>query len=85
MIVIRKILTQTCKVYCPANELIGEVNEHEFNDVRAQIKEQKLEGYYAIFDLKDGEYRFNIDSNGRSNDWTDETFGEFERICRRLL
>lgn len=48
MIQVRIIHPQQVHLYNPEGKCIGLVNEFEFNDVRIQIAEQKLEGYYVV-------------------------------------
>ena len=40
---------------------IGYVNEYEFNDLRIQIKDDKIEGYWVFSDDKE----YHIFNNGR--------------------
>ena len=49
-------------IFTPKGELIGVVtNEEEFVDIRAQIAEQELEGYYIIYKNE----KFVIQKTGR--------------------
>lgn len=74
MLEIKKIKPPYCNLYSPEGKRLGRLNEYQFHDIRVQIKQQKLEGYYCIFNTPEGEHRFEIDSDGRSNDWNDYTF-----------
>lgn len=47
-----------------------DVNYFEFNEVRIQIKNNKLTGYYVCFDSK----FYPIDTNGRVKDWPSDMF-----------
>lgn len=58
---INKIEPQIVEFYDPNDNLIGTVNEYEFNDVRIQICKEKAKGYYFMFDGN----RMDIDENGR--------------------
>lgn len=65
MIKINKITPPTLDVYTSNGELIGEVNEYEFLDIRVQIKKLQLSGYYLIFKGK----KVRIDRNGELEDY----------------
>lgn len=81
MIKVNKITPQTVELFNPQDESMGFINEYEFNDVRIQIKEQKAEGYYCMFN---GE-RFNINKDGRSQDWFEGFFDLIEQQMSKLL
>lgn len=50
-IVIRDIQNPSVKIYNPDGTLLCDTNnELVFNDIRIQIKDQKLTGYYLIFE-----------------------------------
>ena len=66
MIKINKIPAPTVDLYSPIGHLLGTVNEYEFNDVRIQIMESQLEGYYIV-DASGA--CFYIDKNGRLPLW----------------
>lgn len=81
MITINKIIPQTVALFSPDGTFIGDVNEYEFNDVRIQIKKEQAEGYYCMFNDK----RFNINKDGRSNDWFEGFFDLFEKQLREII
>lgn len=55
-----------CSLYDPEGNCLGIINTSVIlNDVRLQIKRQKLEGYYILFE----NHRIDICSNGRMNSW----------------
>lgn len=86
MVIVKKIEPPTCKMYDPNHNFLGVVNEYEFFDIRVQIKEQQLEGYYAIFTLdSDHDYHLSIDKDGRSNDWTKGTFDMIDNYLMKLI
>lgn len=63
---IRCIRNKPVKIFNPDGTLLCETdNDLQFNDIRIQIKDQKLEGYYLEFE---GE-RSNIDSDGGVCNW----------------
>jgi hypothetical protein len=63
MINVKKIDPQLVSVYDPDDQLLGLLNEYEFNDLRAQIAEQEVEGYKVFFE----DEIIEIDKNGRYN------------------
>lgn len=71
---IKKIKPPFCTLYSPDGKRLGRINEYQFHDIRVQIKNGKLEGYYCVFNTPDGKHRFEIDSDGRSSDWNYYTF-----------
>ncbi len=81
MIKINKIEPQVVELYSPDGTLMGLINEYEFNDIRVQIKNEQAEGYYCMFEGR----RFNIDKNGRSNDWWEGFFSTIEYQLMNLL
>lgn len=82
MIEIIKIEESKCELYDSEDNLIGVIdNELTFNDVRAQIKEQQLEGYYIVYKG----VRKDIDKDGRIAVWEEGFFDAFQKILFRLL
>lgn len=65
MIHIKKYEVQTVEHFDKCGNSLGFLNEHECNDLRCQIAEQKVSGYYLVFDG----VKIHIDTNGRINDW----------------
>ena len=65
MIIVNKIVPQTVEVFDNNDRSLGILNEYEFNDLRAQIAEQKVTGYYIMFDG----FKTNIASNGKLVYW----------------
>jgi len=67
MIKINTITEPVCSLFGPNDELIGEISSlFSLNDVRIQIMQQKLKGYYIIT----GKYeRIEIDKNGNLDWW----------------
>lgn len=49
MIQINKIKPFKCKAYSPEGKYLGLLNEYEFNDLRIQIRKEKIIGYYMKF------------------------------------
>lgn len=66
MIKFKEIPAPTCEVYGPDDKMIGgrPLNEYEFNEVRFQIVDQGLEGYYAQFSKNGVLIRSHINEYG---------------------
>jgi hypothetical protein len=76
---ITKITPETVNIYHDEYGFIGEANEYEFNDLRIQIMNNKVEGYYVL----KGDVRYYINNEGRLADWA--FFGLYEDQLRQLL
>lgn len=82
-----KIKEEGCLLYGPEGDnegsvLIGEIkNELAFLDVRGQIAEQKLAGYFIVFQ---GE-RYYIDETGRLPDYPEDLFPSFLNLIEKLI
>jgi hypothetical protein len=70
MIKINKISPQTVEVFDNNEQSLGFVNEWEFNDLRIQIAEQNISGYFIIFNGK----RTIIEENGEILNWPNDLF-----------
>lgn len=49
MVKVKKITPPTVDVYSPKGKLLGTLNEYEFFDLREQIGNEQVSGYYIIF------------------------------------
>lgn len=78
---INRITPQTVEVFTPKGRSMGFVNEYEFNDLRVQIAENKLEGYYVMYN----NIKHPIDKNGRIEDWSQGLFDLFETQLSNLF
>ncbi len=78
MIKVNRIIPQTVEAFDPDGNSLGFLNEYEFNDLRVQIKQEKAEGYYMVFNDK----RNYIDVNGRLKDWE---VGFYDMIENQLI
>ena len=58
---INKFIEPTCKLYNQEGEIGDIESELSLNDVLVQIKQQKLNGYYIMFDNN----RINISDDGK--------------------
>lgn len=81
MIVVNKIEPFTCEFFDPENKSLGFLNDFEFNDLRIQIKNEKGEGYYAVFDNK----KLFIDADGRLKIWPKGFYDMFEKQLSQLI
>ena len=75
---------QKCHLYDKDNIFIGLLNETQFYDVRLQIAQQKLVGYYLIFLLdNDKEVRMDIDESGGVEP-TEGCFDQIPKIISKI-
>lgn len=78
---VNKIVPQEVEVFNPDDKSLGFVNEYEFNDLRVQIAENKLEGYYVMYN----DIKHPIDKNGRIENWSQGLFDLFETQLSNLF
>lgn len=81
MIKVNNIAVPTAEAYSPEGELLGVLNEYEFNDLRIQIAKQKAEGYYMMFNNQ----KIIINSDGRVKDWPVGFFDIIENQLAELF
>ena len=81
MISINKYQIQTIEHFDPSNKSLGFLNEHENVDLRCQIAENKIEGYYMVFNNT----KVPIHSNGRVSDWITGLYDTNELLLARLF
>ena len=77
-VIVKKIKIPKVDLYSPGDKHLGFLNEYQFIDVRVQIKENKLSGYYVVFDGR----KIKIDKNGELEDYP---VGLFDQILNSLL
>jgi hypothetical protein len=81
MIVINKYPEVVIPLYSPDEKLVGWVNQNEFLDVRIQICQQKLYGYYVEIENK----KYGINTEGRMMECLpDHVFGSTVKLARQL-
>lgn len=88
MITIRKIEESTAKLYGPDDVLIGEItSELQLYDVRCQIKEQGLGGYYLIWkDPNSGQdFEMWFNKRGQINHWPKGFFHKIDNYLHKLV
>jgi hypothetical protein len=81
MIEVKKISIPYVDLYDPSGTHLGQLNEYEFTDVRVQIKEKKISGYYIIFNKR----KIMIGKNGGLEEWPDGLFDQLEKLYLSLL
>lgn len=81
MVTVNNIQEQTAELFTPEGVSLGIINVWQFNDVRIQLKEQKLNGYYCMF----YDEKCNLDSDGRCDNWPDGFFDLTENQLIQLL
>jgi hypothetical protein len=85
MIAIKNFPVEKYPLYSPKDELIEHVDYFQFNDVRIQIKEQHLEGYYVLFN-KDGQDRkIMITPDGGTDSYPSGFYSLIDDQLDRLL
>jgi hypothetical protein len=80
MIKIKKIEPPRVYVYKDKDEFVGYLNEYEFNDLRVQIKFEKISGYYFEFNNR----RIYICSDGKLQHYPHGLF-DFNTKCWMAL
>jgi len=81
MIKINDITLPTAKLYDPTGFCLGELNEYQFINVRIQIKNENVQGYYCIFNG----IVINIDEDGGVDHWPDGFFDYAYKNLKILL
>lgn len=65
MIQLKKINSPVVEVFDPEGNLLGEANEYELLDLRVQIREANIWGYYIVFNDR----KVRIDRRGELEDY----------------
>lgn len=81
MVEYKEIPPQYVDVYKPNGEHFSKVNEHELYDIRLQIKNQELEGYYIVFE----NVRIYINIKGQLDHWPKGFFDLTDHYLSLLL
>lgn len=82
MIEIKKI-TEKVAFYSPDNVFLGDLNHAEMMDVRVQIAEQRLEGYYFVH-YNENKTISKINDIGEVDCWAN-TFEKTTILARHLM
>lgn len=86
MIKIKDIKIQNFPLYDSNNNLIGNVNEYQFNDVRIQIGENNLSGYYLLFTNEEGQQtKINILPDSSVEQWPSGFFDLYPKQLSKIL
>lgn len=85
MIVYKEIPTQKVEVYSPDGVFFALVNEYELYDIRLQIKNQEVEGYYILFPVDGVMNRIDINIKGQLSDWPKGFFDMTDYYLQLLL
>ena len=76
------ITEDPCDLYGPNGEYIGQIqNILSLYDVRCQIKENELTGYYIIFHNE----KLEINKYGILNPWPDDLFGKLDNYLNFMI
>lgn len=81
MITINKYKEQRVEHFDNNGNSLGFLNEFENLDLRCQIAEQNVSGYYLMFNDK----KFDIQPTGRINGWEHGLFDTNEILLARLF
>ncbi len=81
MVEIKQHTPEQIKLFGPDDNFIGLINNNvEMLDVRVQIAEQKLTGYYFTY----GNIRIDIKSNGGVINYPEGLYGKTHDLCTKL-
>ncbi len=75
------IQPQLVECYDNTDNFIGYLNEYEFNDLRCQIAEAHVSGYYSLFNSE----KLFINADGRLDNWPTGFFDTIEGQLARLF
>lgn len=81
MVKINRFIPQRVSLFSPEDEFLGMVNIYEFNDVRVQIMQSQLAGYYVVFNTK----KIYIDHNGKIENWPEGLFDHLDDMYFKLI
>jgi hypothetical protein len=80
MITIKEFPVETVGLYSPEGEFLGALDQNQFLDVRIQIAEQRLSGYYILGSAG----KRLIEENGELNESMEGVFKTTITLSRRL-
>lgn len=81
MIKVNKYKVQTVEHFDNNGNSLGFLNEWENADLRCQIAEEKVSGYYLMFNG----LKISIDSNGKITNWENGLYDTNEILLSRLF
>ena len=83
---IHEIKESVCNLYDPKDQLIGVLtSECQFNDIRIQLMEQNLDGYYVIWNNGKNDVRIDINRFGRVDNWPEDFYNIQVNQCYTIL
>lgn len=91
MITINEFKETESSLYNNEGEFVGHIkSDLQLNDVRIQIKEQKVKGYYIVWrtiddDKKPLRYIIKIDSDGNLECWPKDFYSLYDEQLEKLL
>lgn len=87
MIKLKKINPQTCEVFNEKAEHLGTANELELLNLRIQIAENKIDGYFVVFHFFDDRKSVTIpiDKNGKMMKNVEGCFDEHLILSSKLF
>jgi hypothetical protein len=81
MIQVHKIPPQTAEHFDPDRNSVGFLNEYENADLRCQIAEQKVDGYYIMYNDK----KYEILNSGKLSEWPHGLYDQNMLLLARLF
>lgn len=81
MLTVKTIIPPTVDLYEADGTFLGTLNQYEFLDVRVQIKEHQLSGYFVVFK---GE-KIRIDKNGTLESYPNGMFDLIGNYLSKLI
>ncbi len=86
MITIRDISETPCHLYDPDNNLVGVIESYlSLVDVRIQIKNAKIGGYYITWKHDEMTERIDINANGELGHWPIGFFDALDKMLTVLI
>lgn len=78
---VNKIKPQTVEFFAPDGTSLGFLNEYEMLDLRCQIKEANVEGYYCLFE----HYMITVHPSGDMDCWPNGFFDTLDNLMNKFL
>lgn len=87
VIIINDFPVEKWPLYSPNDKYIGDVDYHQFLDVRIQCMEKKLSGYYVLYTNQETliTYHVIIDDDGTTDRWPLGMFSLFDDQLDKLI
>ena len=84
-LIVKDIKGNQWEFFDPDGNSLGFVNEHQFNDLRIQAKENVISGYYCLFKSEYGDIKVEILSSGKCTRWPSGFFDQWENALSHLI